>query len=70
MAAELVVEALRKAIQKGLIKAGAVIHTDRGSQYGAKDFRAVLRRHCFRQSMSAKGKGSRQRAGGKLFLQI
>ena len=55
MTAELVIEALKKAISKGLIKAGAIVHTDQGSQYASKDFRALLHRHCFRQSMSAKG---------------
>lgn len=54
MTADLVIEALKKAIGKGLIKAGAIIHTDRGSQYAAMDFRALLSRHLFRQSMSAK----------------
>lgn len=55
MTAELVIKALKKALQKGLIKAGAIIHTDRGSQYAAKDFRILLRQNCFRQSMSGKG---------------
>lgn len=52
---ELVISALRKAIQKGLIKAGAVVHSDRGSQYASIAFRELLRRNGFRQSMSGKG---------------
>jgi len=55
MTAELVISALEKAIQKGLIKAGAIIHSDRGSQYAANAFRELLRISCFRQSMSGKG---------------
>lgn len=55
MTSELVIEALQKAIAKGLVRAGAIIHSDRGSQYAATDFRALLIRHSFRQSMSAKG---------------
>ncbi len=55
MTAELVISALQKAIRKGLVKAGAIIHSDRGSQYAAKEFRAMLHRNGFRQSMSGKG---------------
>ncbi len=55
MTADLVIGALQKAIKNGLIKRDAIIHTDRGSQYAANDFRALLKRHSFRQSMSAKG---------------
>jgi transposase InsO family protein len=55
MTAELVNSALRKGIAKGLIKANAIIHTDHGSQYVAGEFRALLARHKFRQSMSGKG---------------
>jgi putative transposase len=55
MTAELVISALEKAILKGKVKAGAIIHTDRGSQYASKKFRELLRINCFRQSMSGKG---------------
>ncbi len=55
MTAELVISALKKAILKGLVKAGAIIHSDRGSQYASKDFRALLQTNCFRQSMSGRG---------------
>jgi transposase InsO family protein len=46
---------LKKAAWKGLVQAGAIIHSDRGSQYAAKEFRTLLQAHCFRQSMSGKG---------------
>ena len=55
MTAELVVSALKKAIQKGKLRAGAIIHSDRGSQYAAREFRALLQANCFRQSMSGRG---------------
>ena len=55
MTAELVISALKKAIQKGLIRAGAIVHSDRGSQYASIAFRALLERNGFRQSMSGKG---------------
>lgn len=35
MTAELVISALQKAIRKGLVKAGAIVHSDRGSQYAS-----------------------------------
>ncbi|MBL8202601.1 MAG: IS3 family transposase [Blastocatellia bacterium] len=55
MRVELVMAALKKAINKGLIKPGAIIHSDQGRQYAATDFRAVLWETRLRQSMSAKG---------------
>ena len=53
--AELVVKALQMALRRGLIKRGAIIHTDRGSQYVSKDYRDLLKRCGLRQSMSGKG---------------
>jgi len=55
MTAELVISALQKAIMKDLVKAGAIIHADRGSQYAANNFRLLVPKSCFRQSMSGKG---------------
>lgn len=55
MSAALVITALQKAIRKGLVKAGAIVHSDRGSQYASIAFRELLRRNGFRQSMSGKG---------------
>ena len=55
MTQELVISALTKAIGKGLVKAGAIIHSDRGSQYASNGFRRLLQHNCFRQSMSGKG---------------
>jgi transposase InsO family protein len=55
MKAELVISALQKAIQKGLVKAGAIVHSDRGSRYASGGFRHLLQQNCLRQSMSGKG---------------
>lgn len=55
MTAELVISALEKAIGKGFVQAGAIIHSDRGSQYASNGFREVLHRCGFRQSVSGKG---------------
>jgi putative transposase len=55
MRAELVTEAFRMALRRGLVKRNAIVHTDRGSQYVAKDHRDLLALHGLRQSMSGKG---------------
>jgi transposase InsO family protein len=55
MTAELVISALQKAINLGLVKAGAIVHSDRGSQYASTDFRQLIQINCFRQSMSGRG---------------
>jgi transposase InsO family protein len=55
MTAELVISALKKAVSKGLVKRGAIVHSDRGSQYASTGFRSVLQQNGFRQSMSGKG---------------
>lgn len=55
MTAELVVKALQMALRQGLIKRSAIIHTDRGAQYVADQYRALLKRCGLRQSMSGKG---------------
>lgn len=55
MTAEIVISALKKAILKGLIRRGALIHSDRGSQYASNGFRGLLQTNGLRQSMSAAG---------------
>ncbi len=52
MTDELVLKALGRAVASGHLKAGAIIHTDRGSQYVSNDFRALLAESGCRQSMS------------------
>ena len=67
MTAELVVKALQMALRHGRINQQAIIHTDRGSQYVSDVYRHLLETHGLRQSMSGKGKGSRQ-CSGREFL--
>jgi len=55
MTAQLVIDALNRARRRGLIKRGAVIHTDRGSQYASVEYRRLLYINGLRQSMSGKG---------------
>jgi putative transposase len=58
MTVQLVIDAFQMARRRrALLKRGATIHTDRGSQYAAVDFRRLLYIYGFRQSMSAKGNG-------------
>jgi len=70
MTSELVISALKKGIGKGLVKAGAIIHSDRGSQYASNDLRRLLQQNCFRQSMSGKGNCLRQCTSGKFLFKI
>lgn len=55
MTAQLVLDALGQGLRRRLIKRGAIIHTDRGSQYASVEYRRLLYIHGFRQSMSGKG---------------
>ena len=50
---DLVLGALRRAIQERQPAPGLIHHTDRGGQYAGKRYREVLRRSRMRQSMSA-----------------
>jgi len=55
MTTELVTDALRSGLRQGLIKRGAIVHTDRGSQYVSGEYRRLLAQAGLRQSMSARG---------------
>ena len=55
MTAQFVIDAFSSARRRGLIKRGAIVHTDRGSQYAAVEYRRLLYIGGFRQSMSRKG---------------
>lgn len=55
MTAQLVIDAFNRARRRGLIGCSAIIHTDRGSQYAAVEFRRLLNIHGYRQSMKALG---------------
>jgi putative transposase len=55
MTADLVVSAFQMAIKKRGQSVRLMIHSDRGSQYASKVFRAELKQYRCRQSMSRKG---------------
>ncbi len=55
MTAQLVIDAFNRGRKRCLINKGAIIHTDRGSQYASAEYRSLLYIYGFRQSMSGKG---------------
>jgi putative transposase len=55
MRAELVNQALSMALYQRHPAAGLIMHTDRGSQYGADSYRQLLAQHGIQPSMSRKG---------------
>jgi len=55
LSTEMVLTALQRGIRNRRPGAGLIIHSDRGVQYACKDFRKVLGKHGFIQSMSRKG---------------
>ena len=55
MRAELTIAAPTMAIQRRRPRGGLVHHADRGSQYAAGDYRAILQAAAITQSMSRKG---------------
>jgi len=52
---EMVLTALKRAIQRRRPGKGLIFHSDRGVQYACTDFRKELAKHEFVQSMSRKG---------------
>jgi len=55
MTVQLVIDAFQMARRRARLKRGAIIQTDRGSQYAAVEFRRLPHIYGYRQSMSAKG---------------
>ena len=55
MTAQLVIEALQSALDRCVLKPKAIVHSDRGSQYCAKDYQSLLQKHDLVSSMSKKG---------------
>ena len=49
------IRALEKAVLRRTPGKGLMVHSDRGIQYASKDFRKILNKHGFTQSMSRKG---------------
>src|SRR5699024_7476234 len=55
MTKELTMTALQRAINQQQPQKGLIHHSDRGSQYAATDYQAILRNHDITTSMSRKG---------------
>lgn len=55
LSSQMVITALYRAIRNRRPDSGLIIHSDRGVQYACNDFRQVLKKHQFIQSMSRKG---------------
>ena len=55
LSARMVLTALHRAIRNRRPGPGLIIHSDRGVQYACNDFRALVAKHHFTQSMSRKG---------------
>lgn len=53
MRAELCIKTLQDAHNKHPELCGAIIHSDRGSQYTSNDYRAAMKRHGFIKSMNS-----------------
>ena len=52
MRSQLVISALQKAIDRRELIIGLIIHSDGGGQYASKEFRDLLQKHKFKQSMT------------------
>ncbi len=55
MTKELVIKALKMALNRTIPARNLIFHSDRGSQYSSKAFRMLLKVHNIRQSMGNKG---------------
>ena len=54
MRSSLIINALNKAINRRNLPKGLIIHSDGGGQYASQDFRNLLKKHGFEQSMTRK----------------
>jgi transposase InsO family protein len=52
---ELIIEAFRKTVSQYQITADTIFHSDRGVQFTAEEFRSLLEKLGFQQSMSGRG---------------
>jgi len=52
---QLAIDALEQALRRRTPQPGLILHSDRGSQYSAWSYRALLNQHGILQSMSKKG---------------
>ena len=52
---DLTIKALKQAMSRRGIRAGLIVHSDRGSQYACNDYVHLIKEFDFIQSMSGKG---------------
>ena len=67
MRSDLVINALVKSIDRRNLKDGLIIHTDGGGQYASEDFRKLIKKHKFDQSMTRKNNHYDNAMGESLF---
>jgi len=67
MLSTLVINALTKSIDRRNRKNGLIIHTDGGGQYASEDFRKLIKKHEFKQSMTRKNNNYDNAMGESLF---
>lgn len=65
--AELVIKALKKAIERRKIPAGLIVHTDGGGQYASHEFKKLLAAGKFESSMTRKDNHYDNAMGESLF---
>jgi putative transposase len=54
MRSTLIINALNKSIERRNLPKGLIVHSDGGGQYASEDFRNLLKKHVFIQSMTRK----------------
>lgn len=67
MRSVLIINALNKAIERRNLEKGLIIHSDGGGQYASEDFRKLLKKHKFVQSMTRKDNHYDNAMGESLF---
>jgi putative transposase len=67
MRSSLIINALNKSIERRNLSNGLIIHSDGGGQYASEDFRNLLRKHQFKQSMTRKDNHYDNAMGESLF---
>lgn len=67
MRSTLIINALNKAIYRRNLPKGLIIHSDGGGQYASEDFRNLLKKHEFCQSMTRKDNHYDNAMGESLF---
>lgn len=70
MPSSLIINALQKAIDKYDTGKGLIIHSDGGGQYGAIEFRRLLEKHQFVQSMTRRNNHYDNAMGESLFSRL